>query len=118
MPVLGAGVPALGAVMPANSISPFELVRPICLVPKKRPILNRPARGTAFMVGFSAVQDLTGHLGGIEPDLDRLGGAIAKYFRKSDPHRKRFMAIDALFRDWSRNLRLAIRRKARKADRQ
>jgi hypothetical protein len=81
-------------------------------MPHKRPISNSPERD---LPGYSSVERLNGHLKDVEAAMNRLGSAIAKYYRQNDTQRRNFASIDVLFREQAKSLRVEIRRKARQS---
>ena len=86
-------------------------------MPKKHPISRTAARGTAIFGGISPVADLTGHLDSVEPNMFRLGVALSKYYRKNDPLRAKFTAIETLFGDYAKELRAVIAKEVAREDR-
>lgn len=56
------------------------------------------------MGGRSPVSELTSHLQEVQPTIKRLGYALSRYYKKTDPHRARFIAVEALYQDFSAQL--------------
>jgi hypothetical protein len=82
-------------------------------MPKKHSISNIRLRGDFGRLGVTPASELTGHLDDVEPAMRRLGYAVARYYRKTDPQRATFLAIETMFFDFSKRIRTDIRRRAR-----